>query len=216
VDDDVFRRELLTYAAVAPGSPLWSVNLQSVADRVLEHPFVSHAQVTRRPPDAIVIEVARRRTVAAATLPSGLYLVDEAGVPFKRARAGDGLDVPVLSSADLVGGASAGGSAAERGSRELAAAVQVLEAHARRGAPGGAASELLWDDAGFELVLVDATRVRLGRSHIEDKLARLSRLFDQLAAEGLAVDRVYLDDERRPERIAVRLRSSAETRAVGG
>jgi cell division protein FtsQ len=210
--------EILAYAGVEPGAPLFAVDLEGVAARVLEHPYVAQATVRRVPPDGIEVSVETRvpRAVLAPSAldAGGLYLLDAGGRVMKSARVGDGLDLPVVTgfaAADIASGAA---------SEALAAAVSLAEAHAGAGAPGGAASEVhLVPGVGFELVLEDGTRVRVGDDGPEvmkAKLARLDAVVRRLSQEGRRASFIYLDDERRPERAAVRLRPMAETPPVGG
>lgn len=59
-------------------------------------------------------------------------------------------------------------------------------------------------------VLADGTRVVLGEGDYEQKMARLSRVMEALSRQGKGAERVRLDDDRRPERVAVRLRARPE------
>jgi cell division protein FtsQ len=205
--------EILAYAAVQPGSPLFALDLDAVKNRVLEHPYVASATVRRVPPDGVEITVETRQP--AAILAAGsLYLVDVNGQVMKTARNGDGLDMPVIT------GIAADDVASGDALPTLHAAVDLLHEHARAGSPGGTASEVhLIPGVGFELVLEDGTRVRVGDDEPEvmkAKLARLDAVVRRLSLEGRRASFIYLDDERRPERAAVRLRPGTETPPVGG
>lgn len=208
--------EVLAYAALPPGTPLLSVQTAEVAERVQQHPFVSRAVVRRVPPDAVVIEVALRDPVAA--LAAGeLYLVDSEGHVMKSARAGDGLDLPVITGLD--GSALAAGTDSER--TALRGALLRLDAHARAGRPGGPVAEVaVLPGESYELVFEDGLRVRVGDDATEagliDKLGRLDAVLRRLASAGVSASFIHLDDDRRPERAAVRLRPAAETPPVGG
>lgn len=209
--------EVLAYAAIPNGTPLLSVETSDVAARVAQHPFVSHASVRRVPPDSVTIDVVMRDPVAMLSA-GELYLVDGAGNVMKSARAGDGLDLPVITGIDasaLAAGTGAQGNDAVRG------ALLRLDAHARAGHPGGAVSEIaVLPGAGYELVLEDGLRVRIGDdasdAGVVDKLGRLDAVLRRLANAGLRASFIHLDDDRRPERAAVRLRPVAETPPVGG
>jgi cell division septal protein FtsQ len=69
---------------------------------------------------------------------------------------------------------------------------------------------------GFELVLEDGARVRIGRNDWNDKLARLTEVLRRLEEAGRRASHINIDDDRRPERAAVRLRTEAEMRPAGG
>lgn len=203
--------EILAYAGVSAGEPLFSVDTEAVAARVLEHPFVATARVRRVAPDGIEITVTSRSPRALLAADDGLYLVDTDGNVMKSARIGDGLDLPVLTgfdSAQVSEGAVKG---------ELADAVAIAAAHERAGAPGGPLAEVhLVVGVGFDLVLDGGERVRVGNDNIDDKLARLGEVLRRLDDAGQKASDIYIDDERRPERAAVRLRTEAETRPAGG
>ncbi len=203
--------EILAYAGVTAGEPLFAVDTEAVAARVLEHPFVASARVRRVAPDGIEITVTSRSPQALLVADDSLYLVDADGNVMKSARIGDGLDLPVLTgfdAAQISGGAVKG---------ELADAVAIAAAHEKAGAPGGPLAEVHFVPAvGFDLVLGGGERVRVGRNNIEDKLARLGEVLRRLDDAGQRASEIYIDDERRPERAAVRLRTEAETRPAGG
>lgn len=212
--DGPFADEVRAYASVEAGAPLFGVDLDAVASRVLEHPYVKSAQVRRVPPDALEIEVVARRAVAVVSAGS-LYLADEDGALFKSARPGDGLDLPVVTGIDE------GTIGSPVATADLKQALALLALHARLGAPGGEISEVsVARDGGLTLVLADGARVHLGDStesaRVQGKLARLGIIVSRLAAAGQHAHSIRLDDERRPERAAVRLRAGSETPPVGG
>ncbi len=209
--DEQRADEVRSYAGVVKGQPLFSVDPDAVAARVLEHPFIASAVVRRVPPDGVEITVTPRAPVAALSAAGAVYLVDARGGVMKSARAGDGLDLPVitgLAAADVASGAAA---------PALCGAVGLLAAFAAAGAPGGPAGEVTaLPGGGFDLVLEDGTRVRLGRDKLEDKVARLDAVVRRLQSAGRTASFIYLDDDRRPERAAVRLRPERESATAGG
>ena len=208
--------EVLAYASLPEGTPLLSLQAADVAARVAQHPFVARAAVRRVPPDAVVIDVELREPVA--TLSAGeLYLVDALGNIMKGARPGDGLDLPVITGVEATELVDASG----RASDVVLGALLRLTAHARAGHPGGALAEVaVVPGAGYELVFEDGLRVRVGDDDTEaaviDKLGRLDAVLRKLASAGVSASFIHLDDDRRPERVAVRLRPVAETPPVGG
>ncbi|MCC7074513.1 MAG: FtsQ-type POTRA domain-containing protein [Deltaproteobacteria bacterium] len=206
--------EVLAYAALPLGTPLLSIDATDVAARVAQHPFVARAAVRRVPPDAVVIDVEQRIPMAAVAA-GELYLVDRDGNIMKSARAGDGLDLPIITGIPASDIADGGADEVVRG------ALFRLDAHARAGRPGGALAEIAFvPGVGFELVLEDGLRVRVGDDASEtqflDKLGRLDAVLRRLASAGARASFIHLDDDRRPERAAVRLRTVAETPPSGG
>ena len=88
--------ELLAILPVQRGDHLLVVDPEAVEAALLRDPWVARAEVRRRLPPALDIEVTERRAVALVDL-GGLYLVDPRGEVFKRAAPGDGLDLPVVT-----------------------------------------------------------------------------------------------------------------------
>jgi cell division protein FtsQ len=211
--DGPLAEEVRAYAELAPGVPLLSLDLSAVAARVAEHPYVASAAVRRLPPDTVEIAV-RARTAALVVASDAAYLVDADGKLFKRARAGDGLDLPVLTGIDA---ATLG---TPEGDATVARVLAVVRGHAAAGAPGGALSEVhVSAPDALELVLADGTRVVLGATdgaRLAEKLARLDVVTRELTARGQQAATIRFDDDRRPERAAVRLRTGMETAPAGG
>ena len=152
----------------------------------------------------------------------------------KRLRPSDDADLPIISlSAD---GDAPPGSVASPLGDERAPAPLLQSGPALLGREGASISDALQliDGAvavglgprlsevneipggGFEVILDDGARARLGTRDIEGKLRRLVAAEAQLKAKGRSFAFMWLDDARRPERIAVRLRPETETSKVGG
>jgi cell division protein FtsQ len=202
--------ELRVYAGVPRGAPLFRVDLDEVAARVEEHPHVARAAVRRVPPDGLAIRVEERQAVAVVSADE-LYLVDDTGVPFKRAQPGDGLDLPLITGVERDAFGAQSPAHVER-------ALEVVRGFAAAGAPTGELSEVfVGPGLRVEAVVGDGLRVVLGTSGFTDKLARLERVLAELQRRGERASEVFLDDERRPERVAVRLRVVPEMgRKPGG
>jgi cell division protein FtsQ len=203
--DGDLAEEVRAYAGLALETPLLSIDLESVAAQVGEHPFIARAEVRRVPPDTVEIAV-HPRTPALVIAAGASYLVDTDGTVFSRARAGAGLDLPVLTgvSPESVADGSAQGA--------IGRALDLLKASGAL-----ALSEVHVGPTGdLDVVLADDTRVYLGADGFAAKLARLEQVSRELAQRGQQAWSIHFDDDRRPERAAVRLRSQAEMRAAGG
>ena len=74
-------------ADVARGVPLARVDAQAVVRRVQALRAVADVQVTRAWPSTLKLHVVERRPVAGLVTPTGVTLVDAAGVPFAAANA---------------------------------------------------------------------------------------------------------------------------------
>jgi cell division protein FtsQ len=197
-------REVTAYADVRHGEPLLGVDLDEVVRRVEQHPFVKSAQVRRIPPDGLEIVVSQRRAVALLAVAGGLYLVDEEARAFKRARPGDGLDLPVITGL-------AAAALEDEALGALAPALALLRAHTEGGSPGGALAEVHMETSRRPVaVLAGGLRLVFGEDGFEEKWERARRALEALERRQEAAKSIYLDDGRRPERVAVRLRARPE------
>lgn len=218
--------EVLAYAELTPGTPFFGVDTDVVARRVQEHPFVREAKVSRDGTDSIAIEVSLRAPMAMLRIDGGLYLVDEDGDVMKRVRAGDPLDLPLITLAPDVVTSDVSGTDAvwateetmqpQRSLAGLADAIDILDVATRLGLAARISEVVGVPAVGFELVLDDGARVRLGAADIDSKLRRLQSAEQMLKQKGQAFSFMWLDDGARPERVAVRLRPATETSPVGG
>lgn len=201
--------EIRAFAEVRMGTPTFRLDLDDVARKVREHPFVATATVRRVPPDGIEIQVTERSAVAVVAA-KWLYLVDAQGVPFKKAAPGDGLDLPVITGLSI--------DDFEDGPPELLLqALSALQAYDEAGAKGGAAQELNVEPGrGVSLVLPDRLRVVLGMGEYPRKMTWLSASLEALKARKVAAQIIHLNDEQRPQRVPVRLHPSTEMLASTG
>ncbi len=126
---------------------------------------------------------------------------------FKRAGAGDGLDLPVVT------GFGRDDFAKRRAAVEtgLRGALALADEYAREGlVPLAALQEIHLDgDWGVTLYVGDeGTQVRLGQGDLPQKLGRLHRVLEALRAEGRTAEVIHLDDRAHPDRVGVRLSGS--------
>lgn len=220
--------EVRAYAELADGTPWFGIDTAAVARRIERHPFVREARVERLPPDGIGITVVSREPLALLRIDEALYLVDDEADVMKRARPGDGLDLPHItldtSAADLSSVTSLTSTGADLDEatakgpslRGLSDAIDILVEAQRLDLLGAVSEVVAIPGAGFELVLDDGARVRLGSTDIETRLRRLLAAKRLLASKGQQFSFMWLDDGQRPERVAVRLRPATETSPTGG
>ena len=90
--------EVLERLAVDTTRSVWDP-LPPLAQRLLSHPQIERAVVTRRLPGTIVVEITERRPVALVPSPDGLRAVDEQGrrLPLDPSRTP--VDAPVVTTA---------------------------------------------------------------------------------------------------------------------
>lgn len=175
------RDELLALAGVAEGDRLLTIDPDDVAARVARHPWIAAVKVSRHLPSTLQIELTERRAVAAVAI-EGLYLIDESGRPFKRARMDEADGLPVFTGL----GREPFAKQPEAGAAAFREALGLVnEYRARPGRP--ALSEVNIDPRfGFTLVLLEGgAEVRLGRGETSKKLARFDQILEAVSKENL-------------------------------
>jgi cell division protein FtsQ len=197
--------EITAYAAVPEGVGLYDVDVEAVRRAVSEHPLVARATVRRVPPDQVLIEVSEYEAVATVALGNGLYLLDREGRAFRRAQPGEGLDLPVVTGVPR----AMFSDAPEQATALVRLALGAMEAHHRAGRPPEELTEVRVDEAaGVTLRLGEpGVEVVVGRTGLDGKLARLKVVEAELRARKEQASQVFMDNDRHPERVAVRLRA---------
>jgi cell division protein FtsQ len=204
----VSEAEIAVLAGVHPGDRLLAVDPDAVAAALATHPWIASARVRRELPSVLSISVVERHAVASALI-GALYLLDDAGRPFKRATNDEADGLPVIT------GVTREEYAAMRATSEAVfrEALALAAAYGARERPK--LSEIHVDPrAGFSLVLLDGGgEIRLGRGDVDGKLARLDQILGSLDARGVAaLSTVYLDGAL-ADRVTVRLAGEAATPA---
>jgi cell division protein FtsQ len=212
----VSRDEIIALADVAPGDRLLAVDTDAVAARVATHPWIASVRVRRQLPSALAIDVVERRAVASALLGT-LYLIDEAGRPFKRATLDEADGLPVITGVarDQYTLARVASEAAFRQALALLTVYRTSDDLGAGDAPRvrPALSEIHVDPrAGFSLVLYDGGgEIFLGRDDWPAKLARLDEILAAVGPRGPAALRAVHLEGPSHDRVAVRLASAAPT-----
>jgi cell division septal protein FtsQ len=182
------------YAHVREGMNLFGVDLQEIREELESVPAVSSVRVSRRLPDTLVIDISER--VAVARLGAGA-----GGYPLAIDRDGYVLG-PMSASPRLpaVVGAREKGlrPGARVGDPGILFALEVLdqceEPELRR------FIKISHIDAGnpdyLDVELVRGERVRLSRTNVRAKLARLCEIMKTSADSGQAIARVDLTVEK--------------------
>jgi cell division protein FtsQ len=198
------REEVLSAAGLAVGQNVFEVSPEQARAHLLAHPWIADATVNRRLPGSYRVSVREQQPAALLQL-EALYLVGEDGSVFKRAEASDPVDLPIITGVDAQHFRS---DLAFR-TAVLVNAIALLHDYRDVG---------LWhrepvaeihaesDDAFSLYVGKDAMLVRLGERPFRKKLRRLRGILDELRDDSTRPAYVYLDNVRRPDRVAVRLR----------
>lgn len=195
------EQELLKLTSLGFGQNLFSLDLKTVEAAVRAHPWVKSARVQRHLPHGLSVEVEERAPVAIALL-GDLYLVDESGTPFKRLSPQDALDLPLLT------GLSRDEYMAERerGASRLTRAIALAEGYQRSPlARTLRLSEVRVEKDGASLVLGEGLEVRVGEGKLEEAIARLEQVREELSKRQLTAAVVHLDNRARPGFVTVQL-----------
>jgi cell division protein FtsQ len=195
--------ELLALSPVKPGDHLLSADVDAMEHALSRHPWVRSVEIRRRWPPRLDVKVSERTAVALVDL-GGLYLVDNEANVFKRAEAGDGLDLP------LVTGIGRNDYVQRRAAAEplLAGALALARAWKDDGVDAEAElSEIHVDPGDGTTIYVGAegTQVRLGSGDLAAKLVRLRSVLSALRAEGKKAEVLHLENRLHPSWVAVRL-----------
>lgn len=199
LDDIDVRRA----AGLQIGSNIFEISIGDARNHLLQHPWIEDADVARRLPGRVRIQVVERNPVALVALDQ-LYLVSDDGAVFKRLGVDDPVDLPVIT-----------GIASEEfydsldyRTSVLLQSMALLQDYEGAGlAEREPVSEIHFDGAnGIELFVgADGMNVRLGNGQHRQKLRRFRQVLDRLEREKTRPSYVYLDNVRSPERVTVRL-----------
>jgi cell division protein FtsQ len=217
------RPELLDAAGIELGRNVFARGPAEVKARLLKHPWIASASVSRRLPGTFSLEVREREPIALLVVEpcsdahlrsetdtgcddgSSLYLLSDDGKLFKRFDAKDPVDLPVITGVDR----DRFGSDPEFHKTILLEVAQLVHDYRSQG---------LWQKLpiseihvepsdGFSLYVgEELTLVRLGAAPFAQKLPKMKKVFARLSREHATAEYVYLDNEERPDRVTVRLR----------
>jgi cell division septal protein FtsQ len=93
------EEDVVALLDLTPQSSVWS-DTEVWSDRVMAHPLVELAQVTRRLPDGLLVEVTERIPIALAPTPT-LEPIDAEGYRLPLDPATHRLDLPVISTSSI-------------------------------------------------------------------------------------------------------------------
>ncbi len=193
---------------LGPGTNILAVDVDAVRRKIEADPWVASATVSRQLPDTLHVAVAEH--TPAAVLHSGhFYLLDQAGVPFKRVEPGERGTLPVVTGVDrnlLVAGDPAAAQVIQR-------ALAVLGAYNDKARPR--LGEIHIGDGGEALLYTEktGTLLRLGRGPVEERLARFDALRAALGDRADKLSVVHLDtvpSQDQPARVIASFVDQAE------
>ncbi len=197
---------LAELSPVRPGDHLLFSDTEVMARALRRNPWVATVEIHRRFPPALEVVVTERQAAALVDL-GGLYLVDTRGQVYKRAAAGDGLDLPVVTGLAR----EAFEARRDEGAEELRlrSALGLLGRWREVGLDQRAAvSEVHLDPVLGTTVYAgdEGMEIRLGQGDLPRKLDRLDLLLARLEADGVQGEVIHLDNRRHPDWVAVRVK----------
>ncbi|MFM8550803.1 MAG: cell division protein FtsQ/DivIB [Nitrospiraceae bacterium] len=95
------REEILARLGLRAGETLWSVKPQALNERLLTHPWIKQASVTRSLPHELIVSVVERQPVALLKSASSALLLDKEGQVLTSLPALEGSEFPILVGVDL-------------------------------------------------------------------------------------------------------------------
>ena len=185
------RDEIVSLTGAKLGDSLLKLELQHVAEQLEKNPWIEKLKVRRRFPGTLSIEITERVPVAVVNM-GYLYYLDAKGEIFKPLTEGDRLDFPVLTGIteeDLL-------KDADGMKKMLTTALGIMDL-LKKGKlicpHDGPAIHL---DKGYGVTLFTAQGgipVKLGNSDFEGKLARFSRIYQELTSQIASLEYVDLN-----------------------
>jgi cell division protein FtsQ len=206
------HEQVLTQAGLREGDNLLAVNLHLVRKKLLTHPWVSHAQVSREIPGTITVKIQEYQPLAVIDL-GQRFLMNVHGRIFKEFGSEDSFNLPLvtgISYADISLGE-------DPLSPALESVLQVLRnCQDSNGALPVERVERVHFDPEMGLSITqreDQRLIKLGFDHYETKFIRLKRLLRHLQRSGQWQASKEIDLNN-PDRVVVQLQ--AEQGALGG
>ena len=203
-NEQLTSAQVLKAAGLALGQNVFAVGPEQARKNLLQEPWVETATVHRRLPGRYSIDIRERHAVAL--LAAGqLQLVSDDGVAFKSLEQNDPSDLPVISGLDP----NLKTQDEQALSSSLLDSVALLHAYQDAGlARREPISEIhVENDRGLALYVgSDGMYVRLGKAPFRQKLERMREVLARLAKDKARAAYVYLDNQKRQDRVVARLR----------
>jgi len=197
------KAQILDQADIRPGDNLLALNLRMVRERLMAHPWVATAAVSREIPGTLEIRIKEHQPLARIDL-GRRFLINVRGRIFKEVGPDDPEQLPLVSGI-AYGDISLGDDAL---TPAVAAVVEVLKMSQAPGSaiPYSAIAGLHMDkEMGISLTLKENDRlIKLGFDHYEAKYQRYRQLCRHLMRNSAWHDFKGVDLNN-PDRVVVRL-----------
>ncbi|MBS2033279.1 MAG: FtsQ-type POTRA domain-containing protein [Deltaproteobacteria bacterium] len=200
--------ELVRLSGLVPGGNLFAADVDAAEAALQGEPWIKAVEVRRKLPDSISIRVTEREPALLVALDK-LYVADVDGTLFKRAQAGDSLDLPVVTGLPR----QQFQEQRAAGEAKLREVLDVLAGYRGRALDGRyRIQEINLDaDEGLSLQLApigsptELQTVKLGEAPFDDKLEKLATLWLEFQRRGVKAQVVHLENRTRPNWVAVKL-----------
>jgi len=200
--------ELVRLSGLVPGRNLFAADVDSAEASIQGEPWIKTVEVRRKLPDSISIRVTEREPALLVALDK-LYIADADGALFKRAQAGDSLDLPVVTGLPR----QQFQEQRTAGEAKLREVLDVVASYRSRALDGRyRIQEINLDaDEGLTLQLApvgspnELQTVKLGEAPFDDKLDKLATLWLEFQRRGVKAQVVHLENRTRPNWVAVKL-----------
>jgi cell division protein FtsQ len=197
--------ELANIAGIAKGQNVFTIDLDRARSRLALDAWIESAEVTRKLPGTISIDVVEREAAGIVSMSEGTYLVTREGAILKRVEAGDPIDFHVITGVSLAAFADDRDGATRTVRRALDLAGDYDRSSLARRSP----LEEVHVEANGDMTLVvgkSGMTLRMGAAPYRRKLEHAVRTVAELDRRSARPVAVMLDDEARPERVVVRMR----------
>ncbi|MCU0693925.1 MAG: FtsQ-type POTRA domain-containing protein [Polyangiaceae bacterium] len=206
--DGTFRRtpeQVAETAGLQVGMNVFTVDLENARRRLLQDPWIADAQVERKLPSVVTLQVTENDAAAAVAVGADLYLCTHEGEIFKRLEAGDPGELVVVTGLMPEHLSSNRGRAIER----VRLALRLLADYEQRGPSREyPAQEIHVAEDGSMRVAVGkaALTLEMGRAPYGKKVLRAARILSEVRRRSAEPSVLFLDNEAHPERVVVRMR----------
>jgi cell division septal protein FtsQ len=185
--------EALGLTGYPRGTNLLAIDTEVARSAILAAlPFVRDAVVERELPKRLRIRITERKPTLLVAM-QHLYIADEQGLLYRRLQPGDKRTLPILTGLRRADIAARPRVVAEA----IAGALELV-----RALDGRCSEEIAYHEVrGYSAMLCKGPEVRFGHPPFAHKLSNLERALGSTKRARV----IHLDDERRPERVVVRI-----------
>jgi cell division protein FtsQ len=202
--------ELVRLGGILLGQNLIAMDTVAMERAIATHPWIKSVTVRRQFPDQLFVSVTEHRAVAMLSL-GELYLVNELATPFKRIKAGDQVDLPLVTGIDREKFAANDAEA----TASLARALELVDAwNATAVVSEIALSEVNLHPEGVSVVTSAGQQIEFGEGDWAAKLNRLARVQKELRARSMVAEVIRLDNRARPSWVAVQVQNTNQNQTA--